>query len=91
MPGVRLHDDNWGAARAEFDGIDMTVLDVARRGPGVGVVITTNRWVDIRTALRDTFPARFELRLGDPSEFQVHRRAARHGRRRAGPGPGPGW
>ena len=83
-PGVRAPDaflviDNWGAARGELDGIDAAVLDLAHRGLGVGVhlVLTANRWADVRTALRDNFSARYELRLGDPAESEVNRRLAR--------------
>jgi S-DNA-T family DNA segregation ATPase FtsK/SpoIIIE len=71
--------DNWGAARAEIEGADATVQDIAARGAGVGVhlVLTANRWADIRTALRDTISTRWELRLNDPSDSEINRRAAR--------------
>ncbi|MFE1852200.1 type VII secretion protein EccCa [Streptomyces sp. NPDC059489] len=76
---VFLLVDNWAGARAEMEGIEAAVLDVASRGLGVGVhlVITTNRWGDIRTSLRDSITGRLELRLNDPGESEVNRRAAR--------------
>jgi DNA segregation ATPase FtsK/SpoIIIE, S-DNA-T family len=76
---VFLVIDNWGALRAEVDGADAYVLDIAARGLGVGVhlVIAANRWADIRANLRDAFSARLELRLGDPAESEVGRHQAR--------------
>ncbi len=40
------------------------------------VVVTANRWADIRPMFRDQIGTRFELRLGDPSESEVNRRVA---------------
>ncbi|MEV5753776.1 type VII secretion protein EccCa [Actinoallomurus sp. NPDC052308] len=76
---VFLLIDNWGAARGEMEGIDEAVHDIAGRGLGVGVhlVLTANRWGDVRTALRDSISGRLELRLNDPSESEVNRRVAR--------------
>lgn len=76
---VFLVVDNWGAARGELDDIDALVLDIANRGLGVAVhlIVAANRWADMRTALRDSVSARLELRLGDPSESEIDRRAAR--------------
>ena len=92
--GVRAADvflliDNWGAARGELDGIDAVVLDIANRGLGVAVhvILTANRWADVRMNLRDSFSARLELRLNDPSESEINRRAAR-GFRTVSPGRG---
>ncbi|MFF3561807.1 type VII secretion protein EccCa [Streptomyces sp. NPDC002574] len=82
--GMRAADvflviDNWGAVRGEMEGVDATVLDIANRGLGVAVhlVIAANRWADLRTALRDTISARLELRLNDPGDSEINRRAAR--------------
>jgi S-DNA-T family DNA segregation ATPase FtsK/SpoIIIE len=82
--GVRCADvflvvDNWGAARGEIEDIDAMVLDIANRGLGVGVhlVLTANRWADVRMSLRDSISARLELRLNDATESEVNRRAAR--------------
>ena len=54
-----------------------------------------SRWMDFRPAIRDLFGSRLELRLGDPSDSVVNRRAAAnvpeeppgrgHHRRRAAP------
>src|SRR5260221_2408303 len=85
MPaGVRRADvflviDNWGAERGKIEDIDAAVLDIAGRGLGVGVhlILTASRWAELRTALRDSFSARLELRLNDPGESEINRRAAR--------------
>jgi S-DNA-T family DNA segregation ATPase FtsK/SpoIIIE len=84
LPGVRTADvflviDNWGAARGELEGIEAAVLEIANRGLGVGVhlILTANRWADLRLALRDSISARLELRLNDPSDSEIDRRAAR--------------
>ncbi|WP_037910841.1 type VII secretion protein EccC [Actinacidiphila yeochonensis] len=71
--------DNWGATRNEMGEIDAAVLDIAGRGLNVGVhlVLTANRWGDIRTVLRDAVTGRLELRLNEPSESEVDRRAAK--------------
>jgi S-DNA-T family DNA segregation ATPase FtsK/SpoIIIE len=59
--------------------IETDVLDIANRGLGVGVhlVLTANRWGDVRTSLRDAVTGRLELRLNDPGESEIDRRAAR--------------
>ncbi|WP_326550305.1 type VII secretion protein EccCa [Micromonospora sp. NBC_01813] len=71
--------DNWPAIRAEFDLADEIVVDVAARGLGVGVhvLLTANRWFDVRSNLRDSFAGRLELRLNDPAESEISRPAAR--------------
>ena len=83
-PDLRAADlcvvaDNWGAVRAELENADALALEIAGRGPGVGVhlVLTANRWGDIRTNLRDAVGARLELRLNDSAESEIDRRAAR--------------
>ncbi|MFC4033944.1 type VII secretion protein EccCa [Streptomyces polygonati] len=83
-PAIRAADvflliDNWGAARGEIEGVDAAVLDIANRGLGVAVhlILTANRWADLRMSLRDAFSARLELRLNDPADSEINRRAAR--------------
>jgi DNA segregation ATPase FtsK/SpoIIIE, S-DNA-T family len=76
---VFLVVDNWGGLRTELPDVDQPALDIAARGPGVGVhlVMTANRWGDVRMNLRDAISARLELRLNDPSESEVNRQVAR--------------
>jgi S-DNA-T family DNA segregation ATPase FtsK/SpoIIIE len=75
---VFLVIDNWGAVRGEHENADAYLAEIAARGLGAGVhvIITCNRWMDIRPALRDSIGSRFELRLNDPTESEINRRLA---------------
>jgi S-DNA-T family DNA segregation ATPase FtsK/SpoIIIE len=82
--GVRAADifllvDNWGSLRSEVDPAEPLVTDIAVRGLGVGVhvVLTTNRWMEIRPALRDSIGTRMELAIIDPSDSDVNRRMSK--------------
>jgi S-DNA-T family DNA segregation ATPase FtsK/SpoIIIE len=70
--------DGWAAFRAEFEDYDMAVADIAARGLGFGVhlILTANRWAEIRPALKDLMGARLELRLGDPLDSEIDRKVA---------------
>ena len=76
---VVLVIDNWAAVRGTIEEADDAVLDVAARGLGVGVhlMLTANRWGEIRSALRDNITGRFELRLNEPSESEISRPMAK--------------
>jgi S-DNA-T family DNA segregation ATPase FtsK/SpoIIIE len=75
---VFLIVDNWGALRTEMDTLDPIMIDIASRGLGVGVhvIMTTNRWMEIRPALRESIGTRVELRLNDYNESDINRRMA---------------
>ncbi|KAA2261021.1 type VII secretion protein EccCb [Solihabitans fulvus] len=75
---VFLVIDGWQTFRQEFEELESDVVGLATRGLSYGVhlVLTANRWADIRPAVKDLILTRFELRLGDPSESEVNRRAA---------------
>jgi S-DNA-T family DNA segregation ATPase FtsK/SpoIIIE len=82
LPGERLGDvflviDNWPALSAEFDDADQRVLDIANRGLGYGVhvLLTANRSADIRPKLKDALGCRLELKLGDPLDSDIDRKA----------------
>ncbi len=64
--------------RNEFEDLEAKVIDVANRGLAYGVhlVVAASRWFDLRPAMRDAFGSRLELRLGDPSDSTIGRRAA---------------
>jgi DNA segregation ATPase FtsK/SpoIIIE, S-DNA-T family len=70
--------DNWAAVRQEFEDLEPVVVDLAARGLGYGIhlVLTANRWLDIRPNLRDSIGGRLELRLVDPLDSEVGRREA---------------
>ncbi len=75
---VFLVVDGWATLRGEYEDLESMVTDIATRGLsyGVHVIAAASRWMDFRPALRDLFGSRLELRLGDPSDSQVGRRAA---------------
>ncbi len=83
LDGDGWHDvflviDNWPALRQEFEDLEAPVQEIAARGLGYGVhlVMTASRWVDVRSALRESIGGRLELRLHDPMESAINRRAA---------------
>jgi DNA segregation ATPase FtsK/SpoIIIE, S-DNA-T family len=75
---VFLVVDGWGTLRQEYEELEQTITNLANRGLGFGVhvVITATRWAEIRINMRDLLTSRLELRLGDPSESEIDRRAA---------------
>jgi S-DNA-T family DNA segregation ATPase FtsK/SpoIIIE len=74
---VVLVIDNWIALRHEHEDLEPLVADIAARGLGYGIhlVLSTGRWVDFRANLRESIGGRLELRLNDPTESAVDRRA----------------
>ncbi len=75
---VFLVIDNWPALRQEFEELEGPLQEIASRGLGYGVhlVITANRWVEVRSSLRESVGGRLELRLNDPTESAIDRKAA---------------
>jgi DNA segregation ATPase FtsK/SpoIIIE, S-DNA-T family len=75
---VFLVVDGWATLRSDFEDLEPVVSEIANRGLGFGIhiIATGNRWMDIRPALRDMFGHKIELRLGDPSDSVINRRAA---------------
>lgn len=75
---VFLVVDGWSTLRQEHDDLEQTITNLAARGLGFGVhvVLTATRWAEVRISLRDLLGSRLELRLGDPTESEIDRRAA---------------
>ncbi|MGC9670341.1 type VII secretion protein EccCa [Planosporangium sp. 12N6] len=75
---VFLVIDGWATLRSEYDDLEAVVTDIATRGLsyGIHVVVAATRWMDFRPAIRDVFGSRLELRLGDPSDSSISRKAA---------------
>ena len=75
---VFLVVDGWGTIRSDYEELETAITQIAARGLGFGVhvVLSIQRWMELRPALRDLIGTRLELRLGDPSESDVDRRAA---------------
>lgn len=77
---VFLVVDGWGGVRGELEALESSITALAAQGLsfGVHVILTATRWAEVRPALRDTIGTRIELRLGDPADSELDRRAARH-------------
>lgn len=77
---VFLVVDGWASVRHEFEALEMAITALAAQGLsfGVHVVLSASRWADIRSALRDQIGTRIELRLGDPADSELDRKAAQH-------------
>ncbi|NUT20406.1 MAG: type VII secretion protein EccCa [Hamadaea sp.] len=75
---VFLVIDGWLTLRNDFEDLEPKVHDLANRGLtyGIHVIAAANRWFDLRPSVRDLFGSRVELRLGDPSDSAIGRRAA---------------
>ena len=69
--------DNWGAIRTEIPDAEEVVTDIAMRGQAYGmhVIVTASRWTEIRPALQNALRGRLELRINDPFESRVDRKA----------------
>ena len=75
-PDVFLLVDDLGQLRQTVPDLDGRLTLIANHGQrhGVHMVITANRWMDVRPQLLDAFGTRFELRLGDPADSMAGRR-----------------
>src|SRR4029453_8779243 len=75
---VFLVIDNWGALVRELPELEPEVTELTALGLhyGVHVVLTANRWAEVRPGLRENLGGRLELCLNDPLESEVGRIAA---------------
>ncbi|MCR2794338.1 type VII secretion protein EccCa [Microbacterium sp. zg.Y625] len=75
---VFLVVDGWATVRGEYEPLEARIQTIAARGLsfGVHVVITANRWLEIRASLKDLIQTRLELRQGDPTDSDVDRKQA---------------
>ncbi len=75
---VFLVIDNWLTLRQDFEALEEQIAMLANRGLGYGIhlIVSANRWWDVRMQIRDMFGTRLELRLGDPGDSEIDRRSA---------------
>lgn len=75
---VFLVVDGWATIRAEFEALEPAFTALASSGLSYGIhlMITATRWAEIRPAVKDLVGTRLELRLGDPIDSEMDRRAA---------------
>ncbi|MEH3137654.1 MAG: type VII secretion protein EccCb [Mycolicibacterium neoaurum] len=72
---VFLVIDGWPAFVAEFPDLEPVVQDLAGQGLAFGVhtIISTPRWTELKSRVRDYLGTKVEFRLGDVNETQVDR------------------
>jgi DNA segregation ATPase FtsK/SpoIIIE, S-DNA-T family len=60
-----------------FDLVDQELTEMITTGLNYGlhVILTANRWADVRIKLRDNITGRLEMRLNDPTDSDVGRQA----------------
>jgi S-DNA-T family DNA segregation ATPase FtsK/SpoIIIE len=77
---VFLVIDGIQTLRSDFEQLEPYVQAIAARGLtfGVHVLLSANRWIEIRPALKDLVGSRLELRLGDATDSEIDRRAAQN-------------
>ncbi|WP_375487572.1 type VII secretion protein EccCa [uncultured Jatrophihabitans sp.] len=76
---VFLVVDGWGTLRTDYEALETAITQIASRGLGYGVhvVVSIQRWMELRPSLRDLISNRLELRLGDPTESEFDRKIAK--------------
>ena len=74
LPG----DRQLPGAAGGFRGPGRLVQDLGTRGPGYGIhlILATGRWADIRMQLQAAIGTKIELRLNDPVDSTIARKAA---------------
>ncbi|WP_454787500.1 type VII secretion protein EccCb [Mycolicibacterium lutetiense] len=72
---VFLVIDGWPAFVADFPDLEPAVQDLAGQGLayGVHVIISTPRWTELKSRVRDYLGTKVEFRLGDVNETQIDR------------------
>ena len=77
---VFLVVDGWASLREGFGALEAPIAAIATQGLsfGVHVVLAASRWAELRPALRDQIGTRIELRLGDPADSELDRKAAQN-------------
>lgn len=75
---VFLVIDGWFTMKQDFADLETRFQELASRGLsfGIHVIVSTTRWSEMRTWLRDLLGTRLELRLADSMESDVGSRKA---------------
>ncbi|ONK16065.1 type VII secretion protein EccCa [Streptomyces sp. MP131-18] len=76
---VFLVVDGWQVMRQSYPEIEEVLMGVAGRmlTYGIHLVVTGNRWMDMRMSLRDLIGTKVELKLGDALDSEVDRKLQR--------------
>ncbi|MFB8775230.1 type VII secretion protein EccCa [Streptomyces broussonetiae] len=75
---VFLVIDGWSTVRQDYDRHIASFSAIAARGLNYGVhlIVTTARWVELPSAVRDQAGTHLELRMGDPMDSEIDSRRA---------------
>ncbi|MEL6893373.1 MAG: type VII secretion protein EccCb, partial [Actinomycetota bacterium] len=78
LADVFLVIDGWAAFRERFEALEPVIADLASRGLGYGVhiVVTLNRWMEMRANVLDAIGGRLELRLNSALDSMIDRKRA---------------
>lgn len=70
--------DGWSTVRQDFDRYIQTFGSIAARGLNYGIhlIVTTARWVELTSSIRDQAATHLELRMGDPMDSEIDMRRA---------------
>ncbi|MCP9206524.1 type VII secretion protein EccCa [Streptomyces sp. NEAU-Y11] len=70
--------DGWSTVRQDYDQHIATFNAIAARGLNYGIhlIVTTARWVELSSAVRDQSGTQLELRMGDPMDSNIDVRKA---------------
>jgi S-DNA-T family DNA segregation ATPase FtsK/SpoIIIE len=73
---VFLVVDGWQVLRQDYEDLEGAVLALASRSLSYGVhlVVTANRWLDLRLGMRDLLGTKLELKLGDALDSETDRK-----------------
>ncbi|MDT0305679.1 type VII secretion protein EccCa [Streptomyces sp. DSM 44917] len=76
---VFLVVDGWAVLRQSYPDLEAVLMSVAGRmlTYGIHLVVTGNRWLDMRMGLRDLIGTKVELKLGDALDSEMDRKAQR--------------
>ncbi|WP_312867137.1 type VII secretion protein EccCa [Streptomyces zagrosensis] len=75
---VFLVIDGWSTVRQDYERHLATFNAIASRGLNYGIhlIVTTARWVELSSAVRDQAATHLELRMGDPMDSGIDMRRA---------------
>jgi DNA segregation ATPase FtsK/SpoIIIE, S-DNA-T family len=70
--------DGWAGFKERFELLEGTIADLASRGLGYGVhvIVTLNRWMEMRPSVLDSIGGRLELRLNSAMDSMIDRKRA---------------
>jgi ESX secretion system protein EccC len=73
---VFLVVDGWQVLRQSYEDLEQLLLGLAGRmlTYGVHLVVTGNRWMDLRMGMRDLIGTKIELKMGDALDSEVDRK-----------------